>query len=133
MQLKLSPAPGCPECDGSSSTNFRSFHATVSARKPNKRPSPITGGWLPENPRDRLLWLDRFIKKHKKKRRRTPNRDRAYHPCIQNLKKLIENSAQLSMLFREMFEEIPYSQRYDSLGHRYNVRQASLTLPERML
>jgi len=84
--------------------------------RPTRRPDPITGSWLPSHPADRLQWLDNFLKE-KKAHRKSNN---GPTPCIENLKNLVENSAVLSMLFRSIFDEIPYNYyRHDPTGKEY--------------
>ena len=90
--------------------------------KPQKRPAPITGGWLPSDPSDRLGWLEDFLKDIEKER--SHGGFKAAKPLkqsVQELKDLIEDSAELSMLFRFMLEEIPFSHRLDPIGNEYKV------------
>jgi phosphatidylserine decarboxylase len=85
-----------------------------------KRPSPITGGWLPNDPKKRSRWLAHFLRDVEKNRQQRAG-TLALKQSVQDLKDLIEDSAQLSMLFRSMFEEIPFSHRFDPVGGEYNI------------
>jgi hypothetical protein len=94
-------------------------------RFPSK-PSPLTGGWLPENSGDRLEFIGKIIDHINKNQGDVPilrpGETPVYkHKSIKDLHALIEDSALLSMLFRSMFEEIPFSHRFDVLGRRYDV------------
>jgi len=95
---------------------------TTVIAKPQRRPAPITGGWLPSDPKDRLNWLEDFLKDISEKRRKGGRSKPAeYKQSIKELKALIEDSAELSMLFRSMFDEIPYNHRFDPIGNEYNI------------
>lgn len=95
----------------------------VIASKLTKRPNPITGGWLPANRNESLIWLNDFLSGIEKSRQ--PNcafqNPRIYKPSVQALKDLIEENVELSIHFKSMFEEIPYDHRIDPAGNEYNV------------
>ena len=76
----------------------------------------LSGGWLCTDPKDRRKWLSELCDEVDMSRS-----DDTLHPVIQELKALIEDRAELSMLFREMFNEIPFSLRYDPVGNQYTV------------
>jgi hypothetical protein len=84
-----------------------------------ERPAPITGGWLPANPSDRLAWLEGLIDSTKKKER--DGKLEEENDKIKALRKLIQENAVLSMLFTSMFDEIPYTVRLNPVGGEYKV------------
>ena len=99
---------------------------SASAPRPITKPSPITGGWLPENPKDRIRFLKGIIREGREERAKTRGKKEIdptkWDPVIQDLKNTIEDSAQLAMFFQSMFDEIPFSHRYDAVGDAYDVR-----------
>jgi len=93
-----------------------------SASKPKRRPTTITGGWLPADPTDRLIWLREFSKDIEKERSEDGCRThKTLNPSVQELKNLIEDDPELSMLFCTMFDEVQHTRRVDSMGEFYDV------------
>lgn len=79
-------------------------------------PSPITGGWLPEDPELRLKCLRTMLETFK------PTDPKDWHEKVKDLQAIIEDSAALATLFTMFFEEIPFSHRHDAAGKLYEVR-----------
>ncbi|PHH63649.1 hypothetical protein CDD81_5630 [Ophiocordyceps australis] len=73
------------------------------------------GGWLPENPNVVIRWLKDLVK-DVDRRKRTPN---LVGP-VQELKALIESTAELRMLASAMFDEVPDKDPYreDPVGNK---------------
>jgi len=97
--------------------------ATTIVANPTKRPNPVTGGWLPSNRNESLIWLNDFLNGIEKNRQTHYGfqEPKVYKPSVQALKDLIEESAELSMHFKSMFDEIPYDHRIDPVGNEYKV------------
>ncbi|KAK7461444.1 hypothetical protein VKT23_008622 [Stygiomarasmius scandens] len=97
--------------------------ATVLATaEPLKKPCPVTGGWLPQSPQARIDFLKVILDEGREYRKHHKlGAVEELDPTVADLKNLIEDSAQLSMLFKSMFEEIPFSHRNDPIGKAYNI------------
>lgn len=64
------------------------------------------GKWLPSDEALLAKWLDTIIEK-------TQAEAKALHPVIADFQNLIENDAEISMLFHQMFEQVPKKPPYN--------------------
>jgi len=72
-----------------------------------KKPIPFrVGEWLPSDHAVLETWMDTLI-------RETDVEKKPLHPVIEDLKRLIENDAEIYMLFNQMFEQVPKKPPYN--------------------
>ncbi len=72
-----------------------------------KKPIPFrVGEWLPSDHAVLETWMDALI-------RETDLEKKPLHPVIEDLKRLIENDAEIYMLFNQMFEQVPKKPPYN--------------------
>jgi len=72
-----------------------------------KKPIPFrVGEWLPSDHAVLETWMDTLI-------RETDLEKKPLHPVIEDLKRLIENDAEIYMLFNQMFEQVPKKPPYN--------------------
>ncbi|KAF5314220.1 hypothetical protein D9758_018176 [Tetrapyrgos nigripes] len=69
------------------------------------------GGWLPKDHRVLESWLS---KKFKKVQQRGGIPNFSWHPVITEFRELIENDADLYMVFHQMFEQVPTKPPYNN-------------------
>ncbi|MCG8410586.1 MAG: phosphatidylserine decarboxylase family protein [Bacteroidales bacterium] len=71
-----------------------------------KQPAYRVGKWLPTDQKTLENWISTVITLAKKGKRR-------FHPVIIEFKELIENDAEIYMLFHMMFNQVPHKAPYD--------------------
>ncbi|KAL7788275.1 Phophatidylserine decarboxylase domain-containing protein [Trichoderma ceciliae] len=88
---------------------------------PVRRQQPQrVGGWLPRNPKLMIEWLHDLVAEVNKYKFAVPEDSLILSKPVQELKDLIESTAELRMLASAMFDEIPNKEPYnlDPVGNK---------------
>lgn len=88
---------------------------------PARRQKPRrVGGWLPQNPKLTIGWLRDLVAEVKKHKFAAPVGSLLLSQPVQQLKELIESTAELRMLASAMFDEVPDKAPYneDPVGNK---------------
>ncbi|KAM0264102.1 hypothetical protein ACHAQJ_000847 [Trichoderma viride] len=88
---------------------------------PARRQKPQrVGGWLPQNPNLMIGWLRDLVAEVNKHKLSAPRGSLTLREPIQQLKDLIESTAELRMLASAMFDEVPNKAPYneDPVGNK---------------
>ncbi|KAL7930523.1 Phophatidylserine decarboxylase domain-containing protein [Trichoderma chlorosporum] len=94
--------------------------STARLQASRRMPRRVVGGWLPQNPKLMISWLRDLVAEVSKHKRDAGINSLSLSEPVQQLKQLIESTAELRMLASSMFDEVPKKAPYneDVVGNK---------------